>query len=116
MNESSQKISRLLADSGAMLQGHFQLSSGLHSGQYLQCALLLAYPDHARAAGEALSRLAPVRPDVVISPALGGIVIGHEVARALGTRALFAERQDGKMTLRRGFALRPGEKRWWSKT
>ncbi len=96
---------------GALLEGHFRLSSGLHSGGYLQCALVLQYPPHAAALGAALAAaLGDVRASVVLSPALGGIVIGHEVARALGARAIFAERQDGRLALRRGFSLAPGER------
>jgi len=91
---------------GALLEGHFKLSSGLHSPGYLQCALVLQHPAKAEALGEALaSRLAGLGATVVLSPALGGVVIGHEVARALGVRAVFAERQDGRLTLRRGFSL-----------
>lgn len=96
----------LFRRTGGLLQGHFRLSSGLHSGQYLQCALVLQFPRAASRLGAALAeRCREMDANVVLSPALGGIVIGHEVARALGTRALFAERQDGAMTLRRGFTL-----------
>jgi orotate phosphoribosyltransferase len=96
----------LFRRSGALLEGHFRLTSGLHSPGYLQCALVLAQPESAEALGRALAdRVRGVRPTVVLSPAIGGIVIGHEVARALGVRALFAERQDGQLTLRRGFTL-----------
>jgi orotate phosphoribosyltransferase len=92
--------------SGALLEGHFRLTSGLHSSGYLQCALVLQYPQHAEALGRALAdRTRDWRATVVLSPALGGVVIGHEVARALGVRAIFAERQDGVMTLRRGFVI-----------
>jgi len=92
--------------SGALLDGHFRLTSGLHSPGYLQCALVLQHPPHAEALGRALADLArEMRPTVVLSPALGGVVIGHEVARALGVRAIFAERQDGALTLRRGFIV-----------
>jgi len=92
--------------SGALLEGHFRLTSGLHSPGYLQCALVLQHPQHAEALGRALADLArDMRATVVLSPALGGIVIGHEVARALGVRAIFAERQDGGLTLRRGFII-----------
>ena len=92
--------------SGALLDGHFRLSSGLHSAGYLQCALVLQHPAHAEALGREIARgTEALRPTVVLSPALGGVVIGHEVARALGVRALFAERQDGVLTLRRGFVL-----------
>ena len=91
---------------GALLEGHFQLSSGLHSAGYLQCALVLQHPSQATALGEALAdRVREWAPTVVLSPALGGIVIGHEVARALGIHALFAERRDGQLRLRRGFQL-----------
>ena len=91
---------------GALLEGHFRLTSGLHSPGYLQCALVLQHPREAEACGAALAdRVRGLAPTVVLSPALGGIVIGHEVARALGVRAIFAERQDGTLTLRRGFSL-----------
>jgi orotate phosphoribosyltransferase len=92
--------------SGALLDGHFRLTCGLHSTGYLQCALVLQHPAQAEALGRAIGeRVADLNPTVVLSPALGGIVIGHEVARALGIRALFAERQDGALVLRRGFIL-----------
>jgi len=94
---------------GALLEGHFRLTSGLHSSGYLQCALVLQYPREAEACGAALAeRVRGLNVDAVLSPALGGIVIGQEVARALGVRALFAERQDGALTLRRGFTLSSG--------
>ncbi|MGE5278683.1 MAG: orotate phosphoribosyltransferase [Acidobacteriota bacterium] len=98
-------------DTGALLRGHFRLSSGLHSDTYLQCARLLMWPERAEAAGRELARLlAPLGPAVVVSPALGGLIIGHETARALSTRFLFVERQDGQFALRRGFRLEPGER------
>lgn len=98
-------------DTGALLTGHFRLSSGLHSDRYLQCARLLMFPERAEAAGRELARLLrEFAPRVVVSPALGGIIIGHETARALGVPFLFAERQDGAFALRRGFRLEPGEK------
>jgi orotate phosphoribosyltransferase len=97
--------------SGALLEGHFRLTSGLHSPGYLQCALVLQHPREAEALGAALAALVgAAAPQAVLSPALGGIVIGQEVGRALGIRALFAERQDGSLTLRRGFAFAPGER------
>ena len=97
--------------SGALLEGHFRLSSGLHSERYLQSALVLQYPDLASELGEALAAKARhLQPTAVLSPALGGIVIGQEVGRALGLRALFAERQDGVLTLRRGFTLSPADR------
>ena len=96
----------LFRRSGALLEGHFRLSSGLHSTGYLQCALVLQHPSHAEALGRVLAeRVGSLRPTVVLSPALGGLIIGHEVGRALGVRAVFAERQDGVLTLRRGFML-----------
>jgi orotate phosphoribosyltransferase len=94
----------------AVLEGHFVLSSGLHSNRYIQCALVLQHP---QVAGELCAELAAkvrhLGASVVAAPALGGVIVSHEVARALGVRALFTERQDGAMTLRRGFTLAPGE-------
>jgi orotate phosphoribosyltransferase len=96
----------LFRRSGALLEGHFRLTSGLHSPGYLQCALVLQHPQHAEALGRAIGeRTGHLRATVVLSPALGGVVIGQEVGRALGVRAIFAERQDGALTLRRGFML-----------
>jgi orotate phosphoribosyltransferase len=96
----------LFRRSGALLEGHFRLTSGLHSSGYLQCALVLQHPQHAEALGRAIGdRTRSLRPTLVLSPALGGVVIGHEVGRALGVRALFAERQDGALALRRGFVI-----------
>ena len=98
-------------ETGALLSGHFQLSSGLHSDRYLQCATLLQWPDRAERIGRRLAQeLSPSQAAVVVSPALGGVIIGHEVARALGVRALFTERKDGRMQLRRGFRLEPSER------
>ena len=96
---------------GALLEGHFRLTSGLHSPGYLQCALVLQHPTEAEACGAGIAdRVRDLSPQVVLSPALGGIVIGQEVGRALGVRAIFAERQDGRLMLRRGFSLEPGER------
>jgi len=95
-------LEKMLADSGALLEGHFLLSSGLHSGNYLQCALLLRFPRYAAYVGERLANLIrPSAPDIIASPALGGIIIGHEVARALDVPFIFCEREEGKMRLRR---------------
>jgi len=92
--------------SGALLDGHFRLTSGLHSPGYLQCALVLQHPAHAEALGRAIAdRVRELGATVVLSPALGGVVIGQEVGRALGVRAIFAERQEGTLALRRGFTL-----------
>ncbi|MEI6667433.1 MAG: orotate phosphoribosyltransferase [Acidobacteriota bacterium] len=91
---------------GALLDGHFKLSSGLHSPAYLQCALVLQHPAEAERLGRALAAMLPGdSATAVLSPALGGLIIGHEVARSLGVRAIFAERVEGKLTLRRGFQL-----------
>ena len=94
----------------ALLEGHFILSSGLHSNRYVQCAQVLQHP---RAAEQLCAQLAEqlrhLKPSVVAAPALGGVLVAYEVARALGVRAIFTERQDGAMTLRRGFTLEPGE-------
>jgi orotate phosphoribosyltransferase len=96
----------LFRQSGALHEGHFRLSSGLHSSGYLQCALVLQHPPQAETLGRALAAvLRDLRPTVVLSPALGGLIIGHEVARGLGVHAIFAERQDNVLTLRRGFTL-----------
>jgi orotate phosphoribosyltransferase len=96
----------LFRRSGALLEGHFLLSSGLHSPGYLQCALVLQFPRDAEALGAALgAAVRSLSATAVLSPALGGIVIGQEVGRALGIRAVFAERQDGALALRRGFSL-----------
>lgn len=103
-------VEAMFLERDALLQGHFLLSSGLHSDRYLQCALVLALPDRAEQLGRALARRCAEKPDLVISPALGGLIIGQEVARGLGVRHYFAERQDGALTLRRGFTLRPGER------
>jgi orotate phosphoribosyltransferase len=96
---------------GALLEGHFQLSSGLHSTVYLQCALVLQFPEKAEAFGKAIAeKFQGQGIQLVASPAIGGIVIGHEVARALGARFVWTEREAGQMTLRRGFTVSPGEK------
>src|SRR5262245_46203148 len=100
------ELIQLFRDSGALLEGHFRLTSGLHSAGYLQCALVLQDAARAGILGSAIADLVrPLRITAVLSPALGGIVIGHEVGRALGVRAIFAERQDGRLQLRRGFTL-----------
>ena len=107
----SDQVLDLFREAGALLDGHFELSSGLHSSGYLQCALVLQHPLHAEALGVALAaRVRPLAPKVVLSPALGGVVIGQEVASALGVRGIFAERRDGRLTLRRGFTLAVSER------
>lgn len=116
MTAQPESILDVFRQTGAYLSGHFQLTSGLHSPEYLQCALVLQHPEIAERLGAKLA--AELRREagaekiaVVVSPAMGGLIIGHEVARALGTRFLFTERDSvsGKMILRRGFALQPGE-------
>ena len=115
MTPQSESILELFRSTGAYLQGHFRLTSGLHSPEYLQCALVLQHPEAAEKLGRLLAMevrgLAGGKIDAVVSPALGGVIIGHEVARALGTRFLFTERDaaTGKMALRRGFAVAAGE-------
>jgi orotate phosphoribosyltransferase len=107
----SETVIELFRRVGALLEGHFRLTSGLHSTGYLQCALVLQHPGDAERCGRLLAdRVRDLGAEVVLSPALGGIVIGHEVGRALGVRAIFAERQDGKLMLRRGLTLSPGDK------
>ena len=108
---TSETVIELFRRVGALLEGHFRLTSGLHSPGYLQCALVLQHPEEAERCGSLIAdRVRALGVEVVLSPALGGIVIGHEVGRALGVRAIFAERQDGALTLRRGFTLSPGTK------
>jgi orotate phosphoribosyltransferase len=111
--ETNAGLERLFRERDALLEGHFLLSSGLHSARYLQCARVLMDPPLATALGAALAdRLRPLcdgPPAAVVAPALGGVLVAHEVARALGCPGLFTERQDGAMTLRRGFALEPGD-------
>jgi orotate phosphoribosyltransferase len=112
--QTSQGLLRLFQDRQALLEGHFLLTSGLHSPRYLQCARVLMDPPLATALGAALAdRLRPLLarelPSAVVAPALGGVLVAHEVARALGCRGLFTERQEGGMTLRRGFTLEGGE-------
>ena len=115
-----EEILKMFEAAGAIRHGHFELSSGLHSGTYVQCALVLQYPRFAEKLGQALAALfSDARVDAVVSPAIGGLIIGQEVARALpapkdafggGVPALFAERDaSGMMTLRRGFDIRPDQ-------
>lgn len=109
--EVSEKILEMMKISGAHLQGHFKLSSGLHSGNYMQCALMLRFPKYAAYAGEELAKLlAPAKPEFILSPAIGGIIIGHEVARALDIPFLFTERVGAEMALKR--FPHPGKKRF----
>jgi orotate phosphoribosyltransferase len=111
-------VTQMLEDAGAIRQGHFELSSGLHSAMYVQCALVLQYPNYADQLGRALAaEFMDLRVDCVASPAMGGVILGHEVARAIPARAdgkpvraIFVERDaNGTMTLRRGFHVEPDE-------
>jgi orotate phosphoribosyltransferase len=111
----AENVLDLFRSTGAYLQGHFRLTSGLHSGEYMQCALVLRHPAAAERLGREiaakLQRITSEPIALVVSPALGGLIIGHEVARALGTPFLFTERdpETRKMSLRRGFSIQPGE-------
>ena len=108
---TSDEVLDIYKKTGALLTGHFLLSSGLHSSQYLQSALVLQQPDIATRVCAALAEnFKKTKIDAVIAPALGGVFVSHETARALGVRALFAERVEGKLTLRRGFTIKPGER------
>ena len=112
MTDSTASTLTAFRDTGAYLNGHFRLTSGLHSPEYLQCARVLQHPKYAERFGREIREMLPeLGVDVVCSPAMGGLMIGHEVARAFGVRHIFTERDgEGKMTLRRGFAVEPGER------
>ncbi|HEX7707108.1 MAG TPA: orotate phosphoribosyltransferase [Thermoanaerobaculia bacterium] len=104
-------VRQLLEETQALLNGHFRLSSGLHSPGYVQCARLLEHPRNARAIGEALAeKLRFLSPGTIVAPALGGVVIGYVVAQALDLPFVFTERKEGEMTLRRGFRIAHGER------
>jgi len=108
---TTEQVLQLFRETEALLEGHFQLTSGLHSPQYFQCAKVLQYPQHAEKLCRVVQQnFSQQRIDAVMAPAVGGIIVAHEVGRLLQTRVLFAERQDGKMSLRRGFHIAPGEK------
>jgi orotate phosphoribosyltransferase len=105
------EILEILRETGVLMEGHFRLTSGRHSGRYLQCAQVLQYPKYSEIIGrEIASRFVGEEIDTVIGPALGGVIIAYEVARALGVKSLFTEREDGKMRLRRGFNVEEGER------
>ena len=107
----SEDLLALFRKTGALLDGHFILRSGLHSRQYFQCAILLQHTDiAAQVCGQLTDKLREFDCDTVISPALGGIIVGQEVGRSLGKRHIFVEKEDGKLALRRGFQISPGEK------
>jgi orotate phosphoribosyltransferase len=105
-------LENIFLETGALKKGHFKLSSGRHAQRYFQCAQVLSNPKIAQDLGEQIAALIPKSeaPDIVIAPAMGGLIIGHETARALQVRSIFTERVDGRMTLRRGFTLSPGQR------
>lgn len=105
------QVINIFRETNALLEGHFLLTSGKHSNQYFQCAQVLQYPDKTEKLCSVISDyFKDVDIDTIVSPAMGGIIVGQEVARQLGKRSIFAERQDGKLTLRRNFDLADGEK------
>ncbi len=111
MELSKDRILEIFRNSGALLDGHFQLTSGLHSPHYFQCAKVLQYPEHLHAFSQIIAdRFTSEKVDLVISPAIGGIVVGTEVGRVMGVRTIFTERADKVMQLRRGFEIKPGER------
>ena len=107
-----EEVQKIFESVGAIRTGHFELTSGLHSGTYIQCAMVLQYPQHAEALGHALAEhFKGSQISCVVAPAMGGITIGYEAARALGVRSLWVERdRSGQMALRRGWAIQPGER------
>ncbi len=105
-----EEIMSIFKETGVMLEGHFQLTSGRHSDHYMQCAQLFQYPKYSKLmCGELANAFRGEKIDLVAGPAVGGIIIAYQTAEILGVRNVFAERQDGKMTFRRGFGIRPGE-------
>ncbi|AQS59034.1 orotate phosphoribosyltransferase [Desulforamulus ferrireducens] len=108
---TKEEIIQIFEQTGAMLSGHFRLTSGKHSNRYFQCAQVLQYPQYTeKLCGELASRFAGLGVQTVIGPAMGGILVSYEVGRALGVRSLFTERENGRMALRRNFTIAPGEK------
>lgn len=111
MKLSTEEIKKIFIDSGALLEGHFRLTSGRHSDRYIQCARVLMEPNYTAAlCGHLAEAFKDEAVDLVVGPAMGGIVISYEMARQLGVPSLFTERVDGKMTLRRNFVIEPGQK------
>ncbi len=105
------RVLTIFKQTGALLEGHFQLTSGLHSNQYFQCAKVLQYPEHCELlCGELAQHFRDASLDVVVAPAMGGIVVAQEVGRQLHKRTMFTERKDGEMLLRRGFEIKRGER------
>ncbi len=108
---SPEEAMEIFCGTGAFMEGHFKLSSGLHSGRYLQCALVLQHPEEAqKICGALAEKFKSDNISVVVGPAMGGVIAAQEVARALGVRSIFAEREAGRMALRRGFALDKGDR------
>lgn len=111
MSLSRDEILTVFRETGALLEGHFILTSGLHSGTYFQCAQIFQYPEYSeKLCREIVRHFQDVETDLVVSPAVGGIIFGYELARQLGVRNIFTEREGGKMLLRRGFKVNPGDK------
>ncbi len=108
--EGDREVLNILEKTGAVLSGHFVLSSGLHSDSYIQCAKLLQFPEYAEAVGRKIADLFNGRVNVVTGAALGAVILIHEVARALGVRGVFFERENGEFRLRRGFEIKEGER------
>lgn len=108
---TKEEVLKIFQDTGAMLTGHFKLTSGRHSNRYFQCAQVLQHPEHCgKLCAELARRFAGKQVETVVGPAMGGIIVSYEVARGVGARSIFAERENGTMSLRRGFTIRPGEK------
>jgi orotate phosphoribosyltransferase len=108
---TNDEIMTRFKESGALLEGHFKLRSGLHSNRFFQAALLLQHPDVAgELCAELAAKFADSNIEAVISPAVGGLIVGHEMARSLNTRAIFADKDDGELVLKRGFSIAPGER------
>lgn len=108
---SKEEAIKIFSDSGALMEGHFKLTSGRHSNRYMQCAQVLQYPAYTEQLAQHLAeKFAGEKIDFVIGPAMGGIIVSYEVARQLKVPSMFCERQDGAMSLRRGFAIKPGDR------
>ena len=111
LNFQEKEVLKILKKTGAILKGHFLLTSGTHSDGYIQCARILQYPSYARKVLELIAeKVKNLDIEIVVGPALGGIIVAYELGRQLNKRAMFAERKDGIMQFRRGFVIKPGEK------
>lgn len=107
---NAQQAEEIFARAGALLSGHFLLTSGRHSNRYMQCAQVLQYPEYTEELARHLAEGFNGQVDIVVGPAMGGIVVSYEVARQLGVKSIFTERENGAMVLRRGFELKPGQR------